>query len=246
MFQPSNTILVLAGDFDGKEMLAEIERLTAAWKNVPLPKPTAIKVSRPKEFTTKILTMPKAAQLQIYMGHVGIRRDNPDYYKLLVMDHILGTGPGFTDRISARLRDREGLAYTVSARIANSAGTEPGLFTCYIGTDNGNFAKVKRLFLEELNRIRDTKATPTELADAKAYLIGSQILNYGTLAGIAGELLSVERYKLGLNYIEDYRKAIEAVTLEDIQTVAKEYLDPARMVLIAAGAVNEKGEPLGN
>jgi zinc protease len=244
VFVPSNTILVLAGDFDGDEMLADIKRLTADWKDAPLPKPTAVKVARPKEFTTKILTMPKAAQLQIYMGHVGIRRDDPDYYKLLVMDHILGTGPGFTDRISARLRDREGLAYTVYARIANSAGTEPGLFTCYIGTDNVNFARAKELFLEELNRIRDTKATAEELADAKAYLIGSQILHYSTLAGVAGQLVAIEHYKLGLNYIEDYQKAVKAVTLEDIQAVAKKYIDPARMVLIAAGAVDEKGAPL--
>ncbi len=245
VFQPSNTILVLAGDFDAKEMLAEVKRLTADWKNVPLPKPTSVKVARPKEFTTKILSMPKAAQLQIYMGHAGIRRDDPDYYKLLVMDHILGTGPGFTDRISARLRDREGLAYTVNAKITESAGSEPGLFVCYIGTDNQNFAKVKKLFLEELNRIRDTKATAVELADAKAYLIGSQMLQYGTVGGIASQLLSIERYKLGLDYVEDYQKAIKAVSLEDIQNVAKKHLDPARMYLIAAGAVDEKGEPLG-
>ena len=50
--------------------------------------------------------MPDAAQLQFHMGHVGITRRNPDYYKLLVMDYVLGTGPGFTDRLSARLRHR--------------------------------------------------------------------------------------------------------------------------------------------
>ena len=94
------------------------------------------------------------------MGHVGIRRDNPDYYKLLVMDYVLGTGPGFTDRLSARLRDREGLAYTVHGEHHWSADLEPGVFTCYIGTDTDNFDRVKKEFLEELNRIRDTKPKP--------------------------------------------------------------------------------------
>ena len=72
--------------------------------------------------------MPDAVQLQFMMGHVGVRRENPDYYKLLVMDYVLGTGPGFTDRLSSRLRDREGLAYTVTANISSSATEEPGLF----------------------------------------------------------------------------------------------------------------------
>ena len=62
---------------------------------------------------------------------------------LLVMDYILGTGAGFTDRLSSRLRDREGLAYTVTANITSSASEEPGLFTCYIGTEAKNFARVK-------------------------------------------------------------------------------------------------------
>ena len=82
------------------------------------------------------------------------------------------------------------------------------------------------------------------MADAKAYLIGSQILKYGSLTGIAGQLVAIEHYELGLNYVENYPKAVKAVTLEDIQTVAKKYIDPARMVLIAAGAVDEKGAPL--
>ena len=83
-------------------------------------------VEKPAKFTQKVITMPQAQQLHFYMGHVGIRRDNPDYYKLLVMDYVLGTGPGFTDRLSARLRDRLGLAYTVSANITSSAGEQPG------------------------------------------------------------------------------------------------------------------------
>src|SRR5256885_8067496 len=114
--------------------------------------------------------MPDAAQLHFYMGHVGIRRDNPDYYKLLVMDYVLGTGPGFTDRLSARLRDRQGLAYTVSANISSSSTEEPGVFACYIGTPPQNFDLVKKEFLEELNRIRDERAKDEEVEDAMTYL----------------------------------------------------------------------------
>ena len=79
----------------------------------------------------KIVRDPPAAQVHVYIGELGIKRNNPDYHKLLVMDNVLGTGPGFTYRLSATLRDRQGLAYTVTAT-TNSAGMEPGIFSGFV------------------------------------------------------------------------------------------------------------------
>src|SRR5262249_43810132 len=219
--------------------------LTADWKKAPLDRPPTPEVDKPKEFTQKIITMPEAAQMQFYLGHVGIRRNNPDYYKLLVMDYVLGTGPGFTDRLSARLRDREGLAYTVQANISSSADLEPGVFRCFIGAEATNFARVKAEFLEELNRIRDQTPTPDEVEDAKKYLLGNLPFHFTTNEQIAGQLLLVERHKLGFGYFDDYRKAVAAVTPADVQAVAKKYIDPKRLALVAAGALDANGKPLG-
>jgi zinc protease len=201
-------------------------------------------VHKGKDFKEKVLSLPEAAQLHFYMGHLGIRRHNPDYYKLLVMDYVLGTGPGFTDRLSSKLRDREGLGYTVSATICSSAGEEPGLFSCYIGTAPEHFARVKKLFLEEVNRIRDEKPTAEEVEDVKKYLLGNLAFELVTSDKIAAQMLYAERYGLGFGYLDDYRKAVAAVTPEDVQAVAKKYLDPEHMVLVAAGAIDEKGKPL--
>src|SRR5262245_52245664 len=87
MFVPNNTVVAIVGDFDRKQLIEEITRLTADWKPGELPKPELPEVTRPKTFTQKINSMPTAAQLHFYMGHPGIRRTNPDYYKLLVMDY---------------------------------------------------------------------------------------------------------------------------------------------------------------
>src|SRR5207244_12280324 len=99
----------------------------------------------------KIVSDPNAAQVHVYLGHLGIRRNDPDYYKLLVMDNVLGVEPGFTDRLSANLRDRLGLAYTVNASIANSAGKERGAFTGFVGTFPAKFLDGKHGFLKEIN-----------------------------------------------------------------------------------------------
>ncbi|MBY0229256.1 MAG: insulinase family protein [Gemmataceae bacterium] len=244
VFVPSNAILAVAGDFDPDAVEKELEKLTERWKKADLKARELPKVARPAKFTEKVVTMPEGAQLHFYMGHAGIRRNDPDYHKLLVMDYILGTGPGFTDRLSSRLRDREGWAYTVSAAITSSAGVEPGRFACYIGTDPDKYGKVKKGFLEELRRIRKEEVGKTELADAKTYLAGSAQLEFATNGGIARQLLEIERYGLGLDYLAKYQKAVGAVTAEDILAVARKHLDPERMVVVAAGPVDEKGEPL--
>jgi zinc protease len=244
VFTPNNTIVAIVGDFDSKQVLGEVKEFTANWKQGSALQPQVPEITKPTAFTQKILTMPSAVQLHFYMGHPGIRRSNPDYYKLLVMDYVLGTGPGFTDRLSARLRDREGLAYTVSANISSSASDQPGTFTCYIGTDPQNFARVKGEFLEELARLRSEKPRAEEVEDAKRYLLGSLPFQFTTNERMAGQLLLTERYHLGLDYVKTYRKAVENVTPEDVHEVASRYLDPEHMVLVAAGAVDAQGKAL--
>ena len=242
LFVPNNTRVAIVGDFDSDQVIEEVKRFTASWKKGETPDPKPPAVAKPARFMEKILPMPEAVQLHFYMGHPGIRRNNPDYFKLLVMDYVLGTGPGFTDRLSARLRDREGLAYTVSANITSSATEEPGLFTCYIGTDPKNFARVKAMFLEELERIRAEPARAEEVEDAKKYLLGSLPFQFTSNERVASQLLTIDRYQLGLDYFVQYRKMVAAVTVADVQAVAQKYLDPARMVLVAAGPVLADGK----
>ncbi|MFT3883807.1 MAG: insulinase family protein [Gemmatales bacterium] len=124
---PDNTALAIVGDFDSKEMIDLVTKLTADWKGKLPPAPATPELTMAKGTSTKLITMPNSAQLQFLMGHLGIKRNHPDYFKLLVMDNVLGSGAGFTDRLSSRLRDREGLAYTVNATITDSAEIDPAL-----------------------------------------------------------------------------------------------------------------------
>ena len=113
VFVPNNVVVAVVGDFDSDKLIAGIKKRTADLQKAELPKLDVAAPPKATKFAEAITSDAAAAQVHFYAGHVGIRRDNPDYYKLLVMDYVLGTGPGFTDRLSASLRDRQGLAYTV-------------------------------------------------------------------------------------------------------------------------------------
>src|SRR5438067_9404754 len=132
--------------------------------------------------------MESAAQVNVYLGHVGVRRTNPDYFKLLVMDNVLGVGTGFTDRLSSTLRDRNGLAYTVRASITETASEEPGAFEAFVGTYPDKFLQVKKMLLAEIERFVAEPPTAAEVADAQEYLRSVLAFSLVTNADLADEL----------------------------------------------------------
>lgn len=244
LFVPNNTTLVVVGDFDSVMMQKKIESLTVDWKTGDLPKLAIAAPPIPAKGVEKIFSDRTAAQTHIYIGHLGIRRNDPDFYKLEVMDNVLGVGSGFTDRLSSTLRDRQGLAYTVRASITSNAGEEPGTFTGYIGTFPDKFTWVRDGFLKEIRRLREEAPTEEEVEGAKRYLLGTLPFQIETTNQIASELLMIEKYGLGFDTVEKYKAAILAVTPADVQAVAKEHLDPNKMNVVAVGPIDENGQPL--
>jgi zinc protease len=241
---PNNAILVLVGDFKNEEMLKKVEDLTKDWKRAEIKKPTPPAPPQAEKLKELIVSDPTAAQVHLFLGHLGITRQNPDYYKLLVLDNVLGTGPGFTDRLSATLRDRQGLAYTVTGTIATGAGNEIGTFTGYMGTAAKDFIPARDGFVAEIVKIRDQPPTAQEVDDAKKYLLGSLAFKFTTMSAVAGQLLAAEQYGLGFDFLETFRKEVAAVTPADVQAVAKKYLNPKTLTIVAVGPIDSNGKPL--
>ena len=148
---------------------------------------------------------------------------------------MLGTGPGFTNRIARRLRDELGLAYTVNASISSSAGISPGMFTAYIGTSPENVDTAISGFLEEMKRIQTEPVTEAELELVKSYLIGSFPMGYERAARRAAYLIASRIHGFPDDYLETLPQSFEAVTPEDIQRVAKKHLHPGACCLSASG-----------
>jgi zinc protease len=239
-FAPNNMVLSISGDFQTADLMPKIEKYFGAWPAKSIAFPRYDRPVRQTEKREKFITMP-AQQLNIYLGHLGVERTNPDYYALQALDTILGGGAGFTARIPMRLRDELGLAYTTFASITMTAGLDPGKFISFISTSPENMNLAIEGLLTEIRRIIDEPVTEAELQDAKDYLTGSFVFAFESNSQISRFLVHAEVYGLGFDYAERYPNYIRSVTVDDVARVAKKYLDSERYTLVVAGPVDENG-----
>ena len=234
----SRAVIAVCGDVDPKAIHRYFNRRLSGWKAGRPLAPPELKFPRPSRRVGAFRA--DRQQVHLFLGHLGIRRRDPDYVPLMVMDHVLGTGPGFADRISRRLRDEEGLAYTVSANIHSSAGSQPGLFTAYIGTSPDKLEQAARGFVEEIRRIRDEPIEAAELDLVHSYLTGSFVLGFERASRRAQYLVFAYRQNLPEDHLAELPDRIRAVTVEDVQRVAREHLRPEHLCASGGGPVNQK------
>ncbi len=227
-YSPDHSVIAVVGDVSEKEIVALLNEYFKAWQKNGQKLPDS--VQPPVLQKTVVEKIDKnITQANIMMGHLGISRENPDFYACSVMNYILGGG-GFSSRLMDNIRDNKGLAYDVHSGFA--AQKEPGTFMVSIQTKNESANEVIAETIKEVRRIQSELVSDKELKDAKAYLTGSFPLRMDTSAKIAGLLTSIEIYNLGLDYPLKYSQLIDSVTREDILRVARKYLHPDNMAVI--------------
>ncbi|MBI5190749.1 MAG: insulinase family protein [Nitrospirae bacterium] len=237
-FVPNNTIMAVVGDITADEAKALVEKHLAGLENYVAPVPSFPATPEPKG-REWIMVDRDITQANIMMGHLGVRREDPDYYKLQVMNYILGGG-GFVSRILDKIRDDMGLAY--SAYSYFGPRKFDGEFTAGLETKNES---AKLAIDETLNLVEQMRAEPVtdkELQDAKDYITGSFPRKTDTNAKIAGLLTQVEFFNLGLDYFDTYEREVMKVTKEDVQDVARKYLHPDNLYIVVVGKLKEVGE----
>jgi len=232
------TVIAVSGDLEPKKVRNFLNRRLKDW-------PTGAPIGEldrnfPALGQRSAIFPAKRQQVHVYLGHLGIERTHPDYAALAVMDHILGTGPGFTARITRKLRDEQGLAYTVHAAIHSSAGILPGTFTAYIGTNPENLATAVRGLQKEIRLIQKELVSNAELALAKNYLTGAYALGFERSARRANAMIAALRNGLPDDYMQQLVDQVAKVTRKDILRVAQEHLHPDRSCLTVAGPVAKK------
>lgn len=234
-FVPNRATFIVVGDVDRTELVAELNELFGDWQQGSNEQSTK---SDPPARTGRTLTVvdrPGSAQSNIVLGNLAIKRTDPDYFPLLVMNQVLGAGA--SSRMFMNLREEKGYTYGAytrlnTKRLAGDLEATAEVRTAVTGDS------LKEFFFE-FDRIRDETVGDVELADAKNFLTGVFPLRAETQEGLTNLVVNQHLYGLADDYLQTYREHIDAVTADDVQRVAVKYVRPAEMAIVIVGDAQE-------
>ncbi|MGE5304120.1 MAG: M16 family metallopeptidase [Alphaproteobacteria bacterium] len=229
-YRPNRSIMSVVGDLSQQEIIQALNQALRFWRRGE----PGGQLSIPSILgTSQVIRIDKdLTQANIITGHEGVARSNPDYYAIQVMNYILGGG-GFSSRAMDSVRNERGLAYSVYS-FFNSEKSH-GTFEFVMQTKNETALEAVRIVKEEIHRMRENRVSDGELNDAKDYLTGSFPLRLDTNRKVAHFIAQVEFFQLGMDYPERYAELIKKVTAQDVERVAKRYLQPDRLITVIVG-----------
>lgn len=218
-----------AGDITPEELAALMDELLSGLPDTGLPMPEMFDVSLPGGTVVVPFETPQSVAL---FGHEGITRDDPDFFAAYVMNVILGGG-GFEARLMEEVREKRGLTYGVASYLIPK--DYASLYLGRVASANDRIAEAIEVIRAEWQKLRDTGVTEEELAQAKTYLTGSYPLRFDGNGSIANILVGMQMDDLPITYVETRNDNVNAVTLEDIQRVAKRILKPEALTFVVVG-----------
>jgi zinc protease len=234
-YKLGSSIIAVAGDVSADEVKVSLEKELAGLAGTVAPQTEPPPINVAAGLHIKLIDR-SVVQANIVMGSGGVERSNPDFYRLKVMNYILGGG-GFSSRLVKVVRSEHGLAYSVNSGF--EPGKFQGAFEIGLQTKNESSTQAIDLILQQLREIQEKPVSDAELDGAKKFLIGSFPLNLERQSAIASFMVQVEFYGLGLDYAEQYPKLIGSVTKDDVLAVAKKYLHPDAMIVVAVANQSE-------
>lgn len=229
-FVPNNAILAVVGDLDANEAFSTVQKVFGDWQRGELP---AMQFPAPPEPARRVVVIdkPSAVQTEVRAGHLGVRRNQQDFMALNMTLRILG-GEG-ANRLHQVLRTERGLTYGAKAEFDTLA--ESGDFEVSTNTRSEATGEVLRLIVDEFWRIRRERVGERELSSTKAYVTGSFPLTIETPDAIATQVLNVLFYGLPVAQLQTFRERVNAVQSDDIERVARFYLQPDRLAIVLVG-----------
>jgi len=260
-FDPSAITVIVVGDVEEDAAIAAVSKLFGDWtpqsKSTPVfPEASTSAIAMAASTARQAVAVPDAAnpaarrlvsvammnkaQADVVYGFVGIRRSDPDYTAMSVMNNALGQY-AIGGRLGDSIRERQGMAYYVFSSLDATFG--PGPFSIRAGVSAANVDKTIASIDVELATLLEKGFTQHEIDESKSYMIGSIPRQLETNAAIASFLLSVDTFGLGLDYDARLPGLIGAVTKDAADAAARRLLDPARAVVAVAGPWNPPSLP---
>src|SRR5438270_5689121 len=233
-FHPANIIFAASGNIRPEQIIPYLEKAfpqdqrPASRRDWPAPLPTQHVILREKR---------ELEQVHLCLGSRGFAQQGGERYAAALFNAILGGG--MSSRLFQRIREKEGLVYTVMSY--HNGYLNGGYEAVYAACAPRNLRRVLNLTLEEMRNIRQKGATAAELAAAKLHLKGSILLSLeSTISRMSG--IARQEYYFGRQFSADeIIPQIEAVTLDDIQDVAQTIVDPESLSLTLLGNLKSPG-----
>jgi zinc protease len=237
---PNNMIIGVEGDFDSAAME---KALRAAFAGLPRgqaapPAPTDFHGPTPGLY---FVNKSDVNQSNVWVVGLGTERNNPDYYALSVMNEIFSGG--FGSRLVQDVRTKQGLAYEVGGAYGAS-WDHPGVFEVTAATKSQSTEKTTKALLDEIDQLKTQPVREEELKAAKDQLMNSFIFNYDSPAKVLSERVKLEFYGYPADYVEKYQAGVKKVTVDDVNRVAKKYIDASKLAVLVVGNESEFQTPL--
>jgi len=238
---PDGALLAIAGDVSMFQARMALEGKLAGWKNPSTVVKTTVSdpppIAGPKVY---FVARPNSVQTSLIVGTQGVERTNADYDALVVMNKIIGGGP--TGRLFIHLREEKGYTYGASSGLSTPPYRGEWQAATNVRTEVTEPALTD--LLDEIRQLRDEPVADQELSDAKRSLIAQYALELESPAQLLGLSINRWRYKLPADYYDRYAERISAVTKEQVQAMARKYLAPERLQVVAVGDPEKVAEPL--
>lgn len=239
-FVPNAVILAVVGDVQKDQVLALVKKHFGAWKKGTLPKHTYPAVKPLAKRSVALVDRSGSVQSALRVGQtVALPRTSPDVMPVVVMNRVLGGG---ISRLFINLREKHSFTYGAYSSVGPDEVI--GAFTVQTSVRNSVTDSAITEIFYELNRIRDEVVDMQELERAKNAMSGSFVQSLEKPENVAQYAIDIERFNLPKDYYSTYLQRVAAVTPQDVQRVARQYLTPAQMLIAVVGAGKEVKEKL--
>ncbi|MBC8160745.1 MAG: insulinase family protein [Roseiflexaceae bacterium] len=232
-YHPAASAIAIVGDVEPAAVIALLEETFGHWEPTGAPPVSELPaVPALQGVQRRDIALAGKSQTDIVYAVHGLARSSPDFYEVSVANMILGR-LGMGGRLGDNVREQKGLAYYCGSSV--DADLAAGPWAALAGVNPSDVETAIEAILYEIRQFAADGPTGEELSDARDYMTGSLVLGLETNDGIAGTLLGIERYGLGMDYIRRYPSIIRSVTPEQIVEVSRKYLSTEAYALVTAG-----------
>jgi predicted Zn-dependent peptidase len=230
-YVPEHAVIAIAGDISMADAMKKIQARFGGWKPTGSPVPTVKDPASLQKPGIFLVERANSVQTSLLVGVQGIRRTDPDYFALSVLNKVIGGGP--TGRLFRHLREEKGYTYGAGSNI--DAPRFRGVWVASTNVRTEVTEPALNDLLGELKAAREVPIPAKEFADAKRSMIAAFALTLESPQALLNNAITRYRFDLPVDYWDKYPERINAISVADTQAMAKKYLDPSRLQIVAVG-----------